>query len=129
MSVHILLILWIVFWGILSSVTSREILVDQGTYEKRANTIVAFCTFSFLIVLAGLRSGMADTYAYIRAFEGLPDSLNEISSYISSLEKSKGFYAASIVIKSLISTDYHIWFLIISIISGTCVMITLKNKG
>ena len=127
MSVYILLILWVAFWGILSSITSKEILVDQGTYEKRANTLVAFCTFSFLILLSGFRSGMADTYAYISAFKGLPNSLSEISSYISSLEKSKGFYAASIIIKSLISEDYHIWFLIISVISGICVMITLKN--
>lgn len=127
MNIYIVLIIWFVFWGIVSNILSKPVCIGDNIYENRTNKGLAIITFSFLIVLAGLRSGMADTPVYISNFETLPNQLSELYSYISTFSKSKGFYFFAGLIKIFISKDYHVWLFIIAVINGTCVALTLRK--
>lgn len=127
MNIYIFLIIWVIFFGILSNVVAKPVCVGEDRYEYRTNMVMAILTFSFLIVLAGLRSGMADTYAYIRNFNNLPTHINEVYRVVSEYEKSNGFYFFAGLIKCFISEDYHVWLFIVATINGICVASTLKK--
>ena len=127
MNVYVFLIIWVIFFGILSNMAAKPVCVGEDKYEYRTNMFMAILTFSFLIVLAGLRSGMADTPAYIQNFENLPNNIIEVYKVVSSYEKSNGFYFFAGLIKCFISEDYHVWLFIIATINGICVAFTLKK--
>ena len=127
MNVYVFLIIWVIFFGILSNMAAKPVCVGEDKYEYRTNMFMAILTFSFLIVLAGLRSGMADTPVYIQNFKDLPNNITEVYRAVSSYEKSKGFYFFAGLIKCFISEDYHVWLFIIATINGICVAFTLEK--
>lgn len=127
MNVYVFLIIWVIIFGIISNMVAKPVCVGEDRYEYRTNLFIAILTFSFLIVLAGLRSGMADTYVYIANFEDLPNNISEVYKVVSGYEKSRGFYFFAGLIKCFISDDYHVWLFIIAVINGLCVAITLKE--
>ena len=127
MNVYVFLIIWVIFFGILSNMAAKPVCVGEDKYEYRTNMFMAILTFSFLIVLAGLRSGMADTPAYIQNFKDLPANITELYRVVSSYEKSNGFYFFAGLIKCFISKDYHVWLFIVATINGICVAFTLKK--
>lgn len=127
MNVYIFLIIWVAFFGILSNMVAKPVCVGEDRYEYRTNLFMAILTFSFLIILAGLRSGIADTPAYIQNFQDLPNNISEVYKVVSGYEKSRGFYFFAGLIKCFISEDYHVWLFILAVINGFCVAITLKN--
>ena len=127
MNVYVFLIIWVVFFGTLSNMVAKPICVCENRYEYRTNMFMAILTFSFLIVLAGLRSGMADTYTYIKSFQNLPNNISEMYEIVSTYTKSKGFYLFAGIIKCFISEDYHVWLFILATINGFCVAAILKE--
>lgn len=127
MNVYVFLIIWVIIFGIISNMVAKPVCVGEDRYEYRTNLFIAILTFSFLIVLAGLRSGMADTYVYIANFEDLPNNISEVYKVVSGYEKSRGFYFFAGLIKCFISDDYHVWLFIIATINGLCVAIALKE--
>ena len=127
MNVYVFLIIWVIFFGILSNMAAKPVCFGEDKYEYRTNMFMAIVTFSFLIVLAGLRSGMADTPAYIQNFKDLPANITELYRVVSSYEKSNGFYFFAGLIKCFISKDYHVWLFIVATINGICVAFTLKK--
>lgn len=127
MNIYVFLIIWVVFFGILSNMVAKPVCVGENRYEYRTNMFMAILTFSFLIVMAGLRSGMADTPVYIKNFQDLPNTLSELYNHVSTFTKSKGFYFFAGIIKCFISDDYHVWLFIVATINGLCVAITLKK--
>lgn len=127
MNVYVFLIIWVIFFGILSNIVAKPVCVGEDRYEYRTNLFMAILTFSFLIVLAGLRSGMADTPAYIQTFNSLPTNIQEVYKVVSTYEKSNGFYFFAGLIKCFISDDYHVLLFIIATINGLCVAFTLKK--
>lgn len=127
MNVYIFLILWVIFFGVLSNMFAKPVYVGADRYEYRTNLFMAVLTLSFLIILAGLRSGMEDTPVYIQTFKDLPNNFWEMCKVISEYDKSKGFYFFAGLIKCFISDDYHLWLFIIAMINGCCVAFTFKN--
>lgn len=127
MNVYVFLLIWVIFFGILSNIVAKPVCVGEDRYGYRTNLFMAILTFSFLIVLAGLRSGMADTPAYIQTFNSLPTNIQEVYKVVSTYEKSNGFYFFAGLIKCFISDDYHVWLFIIATINGLCVAFTLKK--
>lgn len=128
MNFYLVLIIWFIFWGSISNMVAKPIYVGENRYEKRTNMFMATVTFSFLIICAGLRNGMADTWTYISIFENIPSSFNEMCNYVSTnLSNAKGFYIFSGLIKSFISEDFHVWLFILAVINGLCVAFTLKE--
>lgn len=127
MNIYVFLIIWVVVFGIISNMVAKSVCVGEDRYECRTNLFMAILTFSFLIVLAGLRSGMADTHTYIQSFQGLPNDILEMYETVSTYTKSKGFYFFAGLIKCFISEDYHVWLFILATINGLCVAVTLKE--
>lgn len=127
MNIYVFLIIWVIFWGIIANMTAKKVCVGDGVYEYRVNTFMALMTFSFLIVMIGLRSGMADTVTYIQHFEQLPNTYSELTKVIMQSEDAKGFYFFAGLIKVFISNDYHVWLFILAMINGVCIALTLKK--
>lgn len=127
MNIYAALIIWFIIWGICANIVSKPILVGEENYENRTNMFMAIITFSLLIIIAGLRSGMADTYAYIQQFNSLSSNFENMYSDVLAYSKSKGFYFFAGIIKCYISRDFHVWLFIVATINGLCVAFTLRK--
>ena len=122
MPVYYFIFGWTVLWGIIGNITAKPVALDDGKYRFKVNLFVAIIAFSAVTVFAALRSGVADTAAYIKMFEEYPVGFSEIGSLLADSD-SPGFILFSVFIKTYISTDYTVWFSIIALISGICIMI------
>ncbi len=125
MAVYYFMIGWVIIWGVMSHITSRETRIRDEVYEKRVNLFMAFMTFSVIIFFAGLRSGVTDTYVYIDMFKEYPLWLDAKEFITDPSAREPGFRIFSILIKTYISQDYQPWLFIIASISGICIMYPL----
>ncbi|MCC3865801.1 EpsG family protein [Terrisporobacter petrolearius] len=125
MAVYIFMLGWVVIWGIMSQMTAQEVCVGNEAYEKRANLFMTIVTFSVIILFAGLRSGVADTYSYINMFKEYPLWPDAYEFITDPEAREPGFRVFSVLIKTFISQDYQLWLFIIASISGICIMYPL----
>lgn len=127
MPIYYFMLIWVIFWGCISTMTTRQLYIDGVGYEKKANWMICIVAFSAIIFFAGLRSyGVADTGAYIEMFKSYPDTLVNIFNNIQGENNDKiGFIIFSTFIKTYISSDYNVWLFIIAFISGICIVTTL----
>ena len=123
MSVYYFILIWVIFWAVISNITSRKIQLENGLYEERSNLLSAVILFLPIIIFAGLRSSVADTSVYISSFNDYPSNLASAMDLImEDGNRAPGFMFLSILLKQYISQDYHVWLFIIAAISGICVM-------
>lgn len=123
MSVYYFILIWVIFWAVISNITSRKIQFENGLYEERSNLLSAVILFLPIIIFAGLRSSVADTSVYISSFNDYPNNLASAMDLImEDGNRAPGFMFLSILLKQYISQDYHVWLFIIAAISGICVM-------
>lgn len=124
------MIIWITFLGLGYSMWKQHNLIDvQRKVERRVPMSLAIFTFGYIIFWAGMRSGVADTATYIRMYNQYPSEISEILQYWNMDNKAPGFDTLSIMFKSLISSDYHAWFMAIAIASGVPIMLTLRKHS
>lgn len=128
------MIIWIAVLGIfnhLAMQTRRKPFVTNlEESQHKVSMFLAIFTFGYIIFWVGMRSGVADTRAYITAFESYPSSLSTISQYWNFSEtKSPGFVTFNILFKHFISTDYHVWLMTIAILTGIPIMIILRKRS
>lgn len=127
MTIYVFMLIWVIIFGIVTNVTSKTVCVDSENmiYEQRVNLFFAIMTFSVIIFFASLRSDVADTTAYISMFKSYPNDLSQISELLDGVAKRyPGFFVLTVLLKKFTS-DYTVWFTIIAVISGICVMIPL----
>lgn len=130
MKLYWFILIWVSMWGILSSGYSKRVsfqtIDNRSLVENRTNAFFAIVIFSVIILFSGLRSGVADTYAYIKMFNEYPTTLLEAIEVITDENaREPGFRLLSILFKSFISQDYHAWLFVIALITGICIMIPL----
>ncbi|WP_018590337.1 EpsG family protein [Terrisporobacter glycolicus] len=127
MPVYYFMLIWVIIWGSISLLTSKQVSINDGIYERKVNWTISIITFSAIIFFAGLRSyGVADTGAYIDMFKSYPNTLVNIFNNIPSGDSDMiGFILLSTFIKTYISSDYSVWLFIIATISGICIVTTL----
>ena len=128
------MIVWIVVLGIWNKLTMQNQWKTQRFAQKQRGYKVpmylAVLTFGYIIFWVGMRSGVADTRAYISMFESQATSLSAIPQYWEFSEnKSPGFVTFNILFKHFISTDYHVWLMTIAILSGVPIMLILRKKS
>lgn len=128
------MIVWIVVLGIWNKFVKQSQEKTQRFVQKQRDYKVpmylAILTFGYIIFWVGMRSGVADTRAYISMFEGYPTSLATMLQYWDFSEnKSPGFITFSILFKHFISTDYHVWLMTIAILSGIPIMLILRKRS
>lgn len=95
----------------------------NGQYEPRARFWQAAVLFGVVIFFCGLRSGIADTPAYISEFESAVSNISQLD--IDAIQKDKGYAILEVLFKQFISDDYHWWLLLIATVSGAAIMYTL----
>lgn len=104
--------------GFMGSVYNEKAFIK----EKVPKGLAFFCSIFFVLV-AGLRSGIGDTWAYIKIFDDLPNTFS-LSLY-NQFDKDVGFFMLSTLFKQYISKDYHVWFFVIACITGYFIIKTL----
>jgi transmembrane protein EpsG len=120
------MLIWTMFCGLIFIKSKR--CIYYGEYlEVRASLIQGILTFSFIIFFIGLRSGVADTPAYILSFIKTPSNLSDVT--LSSISKDKGFYILEVIFKQFISLDYHLWLFFVTLLSSICILITLYKHS
>lgn len=129
MTVYWFMMAWVILFGILAQVTSKRVCVGEylgeEVYEARVHLFIAIVTFAVIVFFAGARSYAGDTGAYIDMFKEYPLFQNAHDVIFDDTAREPGFRLFSILIKTYIANDYTVWFFIIAIISGICVMIPL----
>lgn len=121
-----LFILWIYARRNPRQVTVKERIGDKTV--TRYNWFFALVAVAPLIILAGSRwLGFGDTGLYRRFFSEAPSSLSQIPSYIVDVNKDRGFYFFTAIIKCLISSDERIYFYIIAAFQGLAVIYLLRK--
>lgn len=120
------MIIWIVVGGLFYSILNKN--REIATAENATNRIpifVAIITFGYIIFWAGIRSGVADTRAYIDMYNALPNNLSAIREFWISDNKAPGYNTLAIIFKCIVSDDYHYWLMFIAMVSGFSVMYTV----
>lgn len=128
------MIVWIVVLGIWNKLVKQSQEKTQRFIQKQSDYKVpmylAILTFGYIIFWVGMRSGVADTRAYINSFNAYSSSLTTIPQYWDFSEyKSPGFITFSILFKHFISSDYHVWLMTIAILSGIPIMLILRRRS
>lgn len=87
-----------------------------GEKVQRYYPLWAFLIYLPLVIWSGFRGYVGDTGAYMEMFREIPSGLRNIPSYMDTIEKDKGFYLFSAVIKNLISDNVNVYFIILALI-------------
>lgn len=129
MTVYWFMMAWVIFFGILAQASARRVCVGEylgeEVYEARVHLFMAVVTFAVIIFFAGMRSRVGDTIAYIQMFNDYPLFFNSHDVVFAEGAREPGFRLFSIIIKTFISDNFNVWFSIIAVISGICVMFPL----
>lgn len=84
--------------------------------------------FGYIAILAGMRSGMNDTSAYVHSFELSSGTLDEVREILTQEQKDAAFYVLQSLFKGFISNDYHAWFFLFSIIESIALIHILRRE-
>lgn len=120
--------LWLIFVWILGVALVTELkrlktkVYNQGCITERYHPIMAFLMFLPIIYLAAIRSGIGDTEAYRAGYLGAVSDLRRLPEYMQTQEKDKGFALVTVVMKMLFGNRVNIYFMVIALICGTCVV-------
>ncbi len=119
----------IVYWIMFSYVAVFGYVVQtyfkknniKTKYDSKISLLAAILVFALPVFFIGMRSGFADTYAYIREFNALTTDFSELWAGREDV-KGIGFDIYMFVIKKFISTDFNVFLMITAVIQGTAVM-------
>lgn len=118
MIIYISMILWVILMRVLCSSEMRYTTLPSGGRAYKVSPAVAYITVAYIIFWVGIRSGVADTRAYIGGFEANHKSLADIPSILLSNAKGKAWIALTVFFKNCISTNYHVWLMALAIFMG-----------
>ncbi len=108
--------------------TTQKVPIGEDSYKvkERVNcTLMMIVFFGVVCFFCGLRSGIADTGAYIHMFKGYPVGLDNI--VWEDVTKDQGFYFLSVMYKTFISDDFHGWLFLICFISCFATALAFKR--
>ena len=125
------MIIWVAIIGIIYNFIHPEHRIEQRDSDKviPVPLIWAVITFVYIVLWCGLRSGVADTGAYIGMFNNQSNDLSQIKLLSFDNQKSPVFTLSIIIFKRFISQDYHIWLMTIAIITAVPIMHTLRKHS
>ena len=118
------MIVWVfILWGL--SALNPKLLYKYDSVQGRMQVRFGFALFTmaYIAIVIGLRSGVGDTQAYITMFNDAPSQFS--FSALDNYEKDQGYFALSILFKQFISSDFHLWLMVVAAISGYAVVVTL----
>lgn len=89
----------------------------------------AIISMGYIVFWAGLRSGFADTRAYIFNFENQSPGVSNAITALKADTKGPAWECLTILFKYFISDDFHWWLAAIAILSGLPIMLTFRKKS
>lgn len=115
MSEYIFTLLWIgAVWSISTIVSSKKVELVLGEDVVRYNGVIVAILIIPLIWIVGQRSLDADSVLYMSKYLKMPTSLETIPEYMRTVEKDKGFYYVSCVLRTIFKDNYHAYFTVIA---------------
>ena len=125
---YVLIIIWIAIAPVLlKAVDTHEEIIVAGRREYRYKFMWALIIFLPIIIMAGMRGSVGDTDAYRKMFQDMPQTFAVLPHYFETLEKDKGFFLCSSIIKIIIGNNDKIYFLIIAFIQGISLVIAYRK--
>lgn len=118
MIIYISMILWVILMRILCSGEMRFTTLPSGGRAYKISATVAYITVAYIIFWVGIRSGVADTRAYIGGFEANHKTLADIPSILVSNSKGYGWTTLLVLFKNCVSTNYHAWLMALALFMG-----------
>ena len=115
------MILWVILMRVLCSGEMRYTTLPSGGRAYKVSATVAYITVAYIIFWVGMRSGVADTRAYIGGFEANHKTLADIPSILLSNAKGQAWIALTVFFKNCISTNYHVWLMALALFMGLSV--------
>lgn len=122
-------LIWVLVGGyIIRAVSKKQTVQVLGELQKRWSKSSALLLMIPLILWATYRSlYIGDTGTYVNAFNRMPDTLAELSAYVGTLKKDKGYYTFAALIRIFISKDYRVYLFIIAAIQGVILALVLRK--
>ena len=119
---YILILLWIGLVGLLSVIIAGVYRTEivNGERVRRATPFFALIVVLPLVIWSGYRGYVGDTGAYMQSFADMPSVFSGIHGYMADIDKDKGFYFASAIIKCIIGNRNKIYFIIIAAFQCFC---------
>lgn len=119
MSNYYLIIVWILIFAILSLCVQMERMeVVLGQKVRRMQPVWAVVLVLPLVIWTANRGYVGDTGAYLISFSEMPMSLSAIPEYITQMNKDKGFYFLSAVIKCMVGDRELVYLFIIGAVQA-----------
>lgn len=118
MPIFISMIVWICLMRMLCSDRIKRNRLSGGLYGYKVSTAVSILTMGYIVFWIGMSSYMADSTTYIHSFQEASADLSQISEQLESESKSVLWNISVIVYKNLISDNYQVWLLSLSILMG-----------
>lgn len=114
-------------WLVIAYICLKNINLYQkenvnGSCKYNVLPFVAFIIFVPIILWAGLRKDFQDTGVYRQAFLEMPSTLSGMNDYLQTVDKDLGFSVFSITLKSIIGNNDVLYFIIIAMIQGCCLV-------
>lgn len=118
-SQYILILIWIGFMAIMSNlIYMKRFELVCGEKVERYRWLFAILIFVPIVWMAGNRGWYADTGAYITNYQAMPSSIFELPTYIANVSKDKGFSVLSVVLKSILGSDYTLYLMVLAVFQG-----------
>ena len=126
---YVKFILWVFIGGLLISKLSTRRHIDVLGNRRERWSVPAVLIFLLpLIWWCAYRSlDFGDTRFYYDEFRRAPSSLSGLFAYVSSQARDPWYYGFSAIIKSLISSNYHVYFGIIGAVQLFCLGLVYRK--
>lgn len=126
---YVLILLWTGVLAVLYYAMPgvRRVELVNGRQAERVMPWFAVMAVLPLVYFASVRGGVADTGFYIQEFGKMPTELSGVNGYISDIQKDKGFYYASALIKCLIGNRVTLYLFIIAAIQCFLIFRIFRN--
>lgn len=119
MSNYYLILIWIAIFGIFGMfVQTQRTEMVCGREVRRHTPFWAAVLVAPLVFWTANRGYVIDTGAYMEMFADLPSDLGSIVGYMETVEKDRGFYFLSVVIKTFITNDVKVYFFILAAVQA-----------
>lgn len=114
MIIYYSMIVWIALVGITYSCTRQQPLINlYETKDFRVPTWCVVAVIGYIVFWVALRTRFVDTSAYISMFNIAGSSLSDIPATLQAYNKMPGYFVFQVIVKSLISSNYHVFFLLL----------------
>lgn len=122
-----LLLVWLFSVAILLTKLPKKRELVCGRSKELWHWISAIFLVLPYVLWTGYRSGGADTFPYMRAFQSASASLAEIPKILASDVKDPGFSALMTLFKGCGITDYQVFFLLVAAFQMWCMVYTFRR--